>query len=85
MIFQRRQKAVLKSKKLNESIFFSKLLKLLKLVAGQLGLKSSRPLSQVGPGSTRPESTRPGVSSERSVTYMYVYMIQVWVLHNLSD
>ena len=33
-------------------------------VAGQLGLKSSRPLSQVGPGSTRPESTRPGVFSE---------------------
>ena len=30
-------------------------------VAGQLGLKSSLPLSQVGPGSTRPESTRPGV------------------------
>ena len=30
-------------------------------VAGQLGLKSSRPLSQVGPGSTRPVSTRPGV------------------------
>ena len=29
------------------------------MVAGQLGLESSRPLSQVGPGSTRPESTRP--------------------------
>ena len=42
------------------------------LVAGQLGLKSSRPLSQVGPGSTRPESTRPGVFSERSVTFMYM-------------
>ena len=39
-------------------------------VAGQLGLKSSRPLSQVGPG-----STRPGAFSERSVTYMYMYMI----------
>ena len=39
-------------------------------VAGQLGLKSSRPLSQLGPGSTRPESTRPSVFSERSVTYM---------------
>ena len=43
------------------------------MVAGQLGLKSSRPLSQVGPGSTRPESTQPGVFSERSVTYMYMY------------
>ena len=31
---------------------------------GQLGLKSSRPLSQLGPGSTRPESTRPGVFSD---------------------
>ena len=41
-------------------------------VAGQLGLKSSRPLSQVGPGSTRPESTRPGIFSERSVTFMYM-------------
>ena len=40
------------------------------LVAGQLGLRSSRPLSQFGPGSTRPESTRPVVFSERSVTYM---------------
>ena len=39
-------------------------------VAGQLGLKSSRPLSQLGPGSTRPGSTRPGIFSERSVTYM---------------
>ena len=37
-------------------------------VAGQLGLKSNRPVSQLGPGSTRPESTRPGVFSERSVT-----------------
>ena len=43
------------------------------MVAGQLGLKSSRPLSQVGPGSTRPESTRHGVFSECSVTYMYMY------------
>ena len=34
-------------------------------VAGQLGLKSSRPLSQVGPG-----STWPGVFSECPVTYM---------------
>ena len=32
-------------------------------VAGQLGLKSSRPASQVGLGSTRPGSTRPGVDS----------------------
>ena len=39
-------------------------------VAGQLGLKSSRPLSQVGPGSTRPESTRPGDFSECPVTYI---------------
>ena len=45
------------------------------LVAGQLGLKSSRPLSQVGPGSTLPESTRSGVFSEPSFTYMYVYDI----------
>ena len=29
-------------------------------VAGQVGLKSTRPLSQVGLGSTRPGSTRPG-------------------------
>ena len=34
------------------------------MVAGQLGLKSSRPLSQLGPGSTWPESTRPGVFSD---------------------
>ena len=33
------------------------------MVAGQLGLKSSRPASQVGLGSTRPGSTRPGVDS----------------------
>ena len=33
-------------------------------VAGQLGLRSSRPLSQVGPRSTGPESTRPSVFSE---------------------
>ena len=33
------------------------------VVAGQLGLKSSRPVSQVGLGSTRPGSTRPGVDS----------------------
>ena len=32
-------------------------------VAGQLCLKSSRPLSQLGPGSTWPESTRPAVFS----------------------
>ena len=38
-------------------------------VAGQLGLKSSRPLSQLGPGSTRHESTRPGVFSECLVTH----------------
>ena len=42
------------------------------MVAVQLGLKSSRPLSQVGPGSTRPESTQLGVFSERSVTFMYM-------------
>ena len=41
-------------------------------VAGQLGLKSGQPLSQVGPRSTLPEPTRPGVFSERSVTYMYM-------------
>ena len=48
--------------------------------ADQLGLKSSRPLSQVGPGSTRPESTRPGVFSERSVTYMYMYTCMMYGL-----
>ena len=42
---------------------------------GNFSLKSSRPLSKVGPGSTRPESTQPGVISQRSVTYMYMYMI----------
>ena len=41
-------------------------------VAGQLGLKSSRPLSQVSPGPTQSESTRPGVFLEHSVTYMYM-------------
>ena len=51
-------------------------LEILELVSGQLGLKSSRPLSQVGPGSTRPESTGPDVFSERSVTYItYMYTI----------
>ena len=40
------------------------------MLAGQLSLMSSRPLSQLGPGSTQPESTRPGVFSECSVTYM---------------
>ena len=39
--------------------------------AGQLGLKSSRPWVFLS-GSTLPESTRPGVFSERSVTYMYM-------------
>ena len=48
-------------------------------VAGQLGLKSSRPLSQVGPGSTPPESTRPCVFSEYSVTYMYPYMYIIYI------
>ena len=42
------------------------------MAASQLDLKSSWPLSQVSPGSTRPESTMPGVFSERSVTYMYM-------------
>ena len=32
-------------------------------VAGQFGLKSSRPTSRVSLGSTRPGSTRPGVDS----------------------
>ena len=32
-----------------------------KLVAGQLGRRSSWPLSQLGPGSTQPESILPGV------------------------
>ena len=41
-------------------------------VAGQLGLKSSRPLSQVSPGPTQSESTQPGVFLEHSVTYMYM-------------
>ena len=34
------------------------------MVAGQV-----RPLSQVGPGSTRPESTRPGVFSDMYMIY----------------
>ena len=52
------------------------------VVAGQLDLKSSQPLSQVSPGSTRPESTRPGVF----YIHVHVYDIYtVWVLHNLSD
>ena len=49
-------------------------------VAGQLGLKSSQTLSQLGPGSTRPESTRPGVFSEQicdMLCFLYV--------HNHSD
>ena len=43
------------------------------MVAGQLGLKSSRPLSQLGPGSTRPESTRPGVFLDR-IWYMFCFL-----------
>ena len=33
----------------------------MKWVAGQLNLKSSQPPSQLGPGSTQPESPRPGL------------------------
>ena len=44
-----------------------------RMVAGQLGLKSSRPASQVGLGSTRPGSNRPGVDFEK---------INVWSLIN---
>ena len=44
------------------------------MVAGQLGLKSRRPLSQLGPMSTQPESNRPGVFSERLGTYIW-YML----------
>ena len=50
-------------------------------VAGQLGLKSTRPLSQLGPGSTQPESSRPGVFSEHSVTYIWFGLY----MYNLSD
>ena len=49
-------------------------------VAGQLGLKSSRPLSQLSPGSTRSESTRPGVFSER-IWYMFCFLY----MYNHSD
>ena len=51
-------------------------------VSGQLGLKSSRPLSQLGPGSTRPESTRPGVFSEHSqlgLNEMYVWFLLAYI------
>ena len=41
-------------------------------VAGQLGLKTSRPLSQVGSGSTRPESTQPGVF--RAISYIQLFV-----------
>ena len=41
------------------------------MVAGQLGLKSSWPLSQLGPGSTRPKSTRSGVSCIYVLIYVY--------------
>ena len=51
-------------------------------VAGQLGLKSSRPLSQLGPGSTRPGSTGPGVFSERSVRYGKLFVLY---MYNLSE
>ena len=37
------------------------------MVAGQLGLKSSRPAGQIGLGSTRPGSTRPGVDSNVTI------------------
>ena len=49
-------------------------------VEGQLGLKSSWPLSQRGPGSIRPESTRPGVFSEH-IWYMFCFLY----MHNHSD
>ena len=48
------------------SLMFLKFLISLRKVAGQLGLKSSWPLSQLGPGSRRPESTLPGVFLEHS-------------------
>ena len=56
------------------------------LVAGQLGLKSSRPLSRLGPGSTRPESTWPGVFSEHSATYMIygLFCIIFWAKSRMN-
>ena len=45
-------------------VFLPAGIRYLEWVAGQLGLKSTRPLSQLGPG-----STRPGVFSERLVSY----------------
>ena len=53
-------------------------------VAGQLGPKSSRPLSQLGPGSTRPESTRPEVFSEGSGTYIYCIWCVLY-MYTLSE
>ena len=50
------------------------------VVAGQLGLKSSRPLSQLGPGSTPPESARPSVFSEH-IWYMFCFLY----MYNHSD
>ena len=44
-------------------------------VAGQVGLKSSRPLSQLGPGSMRPESTLPGV-----LTYNYEIWFECYII-----
>ena len=50
------------------------------VVAGQLGLKSSRPLSQVGPVSTRPESTRPDVSQSLQLHTCTCILYTFWVL-----
>ena len=47
------------------------------MVASQLSLKSSQPMSQVGPGSTRPESTRPGVFSGGLYRYFPAWQIKL--------
>ena len=62
--FARRGKQAPKPRNESEGQYRKRLAQVIDKVAGQLGLKS-----------TRPESTRPGVFSEHSVTYMYMYMI----------
>ena len=59
---------------------FSQIEKKSKVAVLQLGLKSSLSLSQLGPGSTRPESTRPGVFSEQ-ICDMFCFLY----VHNHSD
>ena len=51
------------------------------MVAGQFGLKSSRPLSQLGPGSTRQD-----VLSEHSASYMIydLFCIIFWAKSQMN-